>query len=111
MAVLADGGRPACTRCKSLAFDGKLSVVKIVLETGRTHQIRVHMLYNGTPVLGDALYGSSALNKKYGANRQLLHAYRLRFKHPIKGELCEFTAPLPSDFKSFVQKISYSLAL
>lgn len=104
MAVREDGRR-ACSRCSTLAFDGTLSLVKIVLETGRTHQIRVHLQHSGTPVLGDALYGSAAYNHKYHAKRQLLHAYLLRFKHPIKGEILELRAPPPSDFDQFARKL------
>lgn len=105
MAIREEGGRQAHSRCSTLAFDGNLSLVKIILETGRTHQIRVHMLHHGTPVLGDALYGSAASNRKYGAGRQLLHARFLRFKHPISGELIELKASLPPDFEAFAKKI------
>lgn len=106
MAVREEGGRQAHSRVSTLAFDGNLSLVKIILETGRTHQIRVHMLHQGTPVLGDALYGSAASNKKYGVTRQLLHAHLLRFRHPITGSMIELTAPLPADFSHFTKKIS-----
>lgn len=106
MAVLTEGGRQARSRCTTEAFDGKLSLVKVILETGRTHQIRVHMLHHGTPVLGDPLYGNAAANKKYGIVRQLLHAHLLRFRHPITNREMELCAPLPEDFRSLAKKIN-----
>lgn len=101
MAVLEVGGKKAISRCQTLAFDGTLSLVKIILETGRTHQIRVHMKYIGNPVLGDDVYGRPPLNKKYKAQRQLLHAHRLKFKHPITDKVLELEAPLPEDMRKY----------
>lgn len=98
MAVV-DGGRAALTHYRGLGFDGKISLVSIDLATGRTHQIRVHMKHHGTPILGDAIYGVSSFNTKYGAERQMLHAYRLRFEHPITGEAMEFRADIPADMR------------
>ncbi len=100
MAVCDQGGKEAITFCKTLHFDGKLSFASLVLATGRTHQIRVHMKHHGTPILGDPVYGSPSSNKKYGALRQMLHARILRFEHPINGNLLELEAPLPQDIKS-----------
>lgn len=105
MAVATDGGRQALTICQTKATDGKISVVEIELATGRTHQIRVHMKHNGTAVLGDNVYGNSQVNKKYGAERQLLHAHVLRFAHPITGVSLEFKAPIPDDMARFIAKI------
>lgn len=105
MAVLPEGGRPAITHFRTLKFDGKLSVVSVEIETGRTHQIRVHMKSRGTPVLGDNTYGTPSQNEKYHADRQLLHAQKLRFAHPIHGNQLEFEAPLPKDIEKFVQTI------
>lgn len=105
MSVQTEGGRHARSLCTTLSADGQLSLVRIVLETGRTHQIRVHMLHKGAPVLGDSLYGSPSTNRKYGVDRQLLHAHLLRFKHPITGDLIELKAPIPDDFKVFVKKL------
>lgn len=105
MTVLQEGGRPALSRCQTLAFDGQLSLVSIVLVTGRTHQIRVHMKHRGTPVLGDPLYGSSAANQKYGKERQMLHAWRVRFAHPMTVETIELEAPLPPDMADLCDKI------
>lgn len=69
------------------------SLVSLILETGRTHQIRVHMKYIGHPLVGDCLYNP---DMEY-ITRQALHSYRLSFTHPITGESMEFTAPLPAD--------------
>ena len=104
MAVLEEGGRHALSHYKSLSFDNKLSLVSIVIATGRTHQIRVHMKYKGTPVLGDPLYGNTSLNTKMGIERQMLHAYRLRFNHPVSGVPMEFTAPIPADMQHVLKQ-------
>lgn len=103
--TVIESGRPAVTLFKTLAFDGKLSLVSIDLQTGRTHQIRVHLQHYGTPVLGDPIYGNAAANTKYDAKRQLLHAQRLSFKHPISEKPLSIEAPLPSDMELFKQRI------
>lgn len=104
MAVVEEGGRSAITHCKTLACDGKLSLVKVLIETGRTHQIRVHLKHRGTPVLGDALYGSETVNRKFGAARQMLHAHKLGIKHPVTGESMQFIAPIPDDMVKLTPK-------
>lgn len=77
-------------------LDDKLSVVKCILETGRTHQIRVHMAAIGHPLLGDTLYGDKTnIYSKYA--RQQLHAYNVTFMHPISKEIVSYTAPIPDD--------------
>lgn len=91
-------GERAVTHIKLLSYDPerKLSLVRLKLETGRTHQIRVHMRYTGHPLIGDFLY-----NPDYRfIKRQALHSRRLRFKHPITGEELDLTAPMPVDMKS-----------
>jgi len=100
MAVLEEGGKPSLSICKALAWNDKLSLVSVNLATGRTHQIRVHMRHIGTPILGDSTYGNVQMNKRYHTTRQLLHAYILRFKHPITGKLLEFKAAIPEDMSS-----------
>ena len=95
------GGRAAKTHFTTLSTDGKLSVVKLIIETGRTHQIRVHMRHLNTPVLGDPVYGNLQINKKYRVERQMLHAYCLELKHPITGESLSLQAPLPEDMLAF----------
>jgi len=100
MAVL-EGGKPAVSRCRILGTKEHLSLVEVELVTGRTHQIRVHMKHRGTPVLGDAVYGSLAANQKYGADRQLLHARSVKFAHPITGIALEISAPVPPEILNF----------
>lgn len=106
MKVLDEGGRQAVSICETLAHKGPLSIVKIILKTGRTHQIRVHMQYVHAPVLGDHVYGNTQINKKYGVDRQLLHAYKLQFKHPITNELLNLKAEVPSDMQIWIDKIT-----
>jgi 23S rRNA pseudouridine1911/1915/1917 synthase len=106
MAVLPEKGRAALTRYQTLTYDESLSVVSVVIATGRTHQIRVHMKHRGMPVLGDKVYGLERVNTKYGVNRQLLHAHRLRFEHPVTGAVLELEAPVPSDMQSMMNKIN-----
>lgn len=96
MSVREDG-RYALTWYHTLAHDSYLSFVRVEIATGRTHQIRVHMKHIGHPVLGDAVYGHLGANAKYGADRQLLHAYRLSFSHPITSDVLDFQAPIPRD--------------
>lgn len=104
MTVLSTGGKEARTYLHPLATFGNLSLVQCVLETGRTHQIRVHLKHIGNPLLGDSVYGNQAANKKFGTARQLLHAHRLFFKHPITNQLLKIEAPLPQDMSSFINK-------
>ena len=105
MAISDEKGRRAITHYKTLAHSTTLSLVHIVLETGRTHQIRVHLQDRGTPLLGDEIYGNSPSNKKFKAERQLLHAYKLTFPHPTTKEVFTSTAPIPNDLQFFIEKI------
>lgn len=84
-------------------FNG-FTFLKVTLETGRTHQIRVHMAYRGTPVAGDSVYGNP--KKTYGLQGQCLHAAEIGFIHPITNEYLEFSADLPEYFKDFIRRIS-----
>lgn len=95
-------GKNATSFFKTFTFNKNLSIVKIILETGRTHQIRVHAKHLNTPILGDSLYGSPQMNKKYQILRQMLHAHKLSFKHPITGDKIDLTAPLPKDMSQFI---------
>lgn len=88
-------GEPARTHFTRLETRNGLSLVSLKLETGRTHQIRVHMSYIGCPLIGDYLYYPDHTR----INRQALHSYRLSFLHPITGKALSFTAPLPEDMK------------
>ncbi len=84
-------------------FNG-FTFLKVRLETGRTHQIRVHMAYRGTPVAGDIIYGNP--KKTYGLQGQCLHAATIGFIHPITKEYLEFTSDLPDYFTDFIRRIS-----
>lgn len=103
MAVVPDG-KPAKTTFQTLQTYGPLSLVRALPETGRTHQIRVHLKHRGTPIVGDAVYGSAQVNEKFHADRQWLHAEKLRFMHPSSNEEMEFTAPLPLDMQRVTQR-------
>lgn len=107
MAIVPDG-KQAVSFVKTIGWNDKLSVVEVVIATGRTHQIRVHLKYQGTPVLGDSIYGNPSLNGFYGVERQLLHAACMRFQHPITGEAIELKAPPPEDMMRFVRKMKSS---
>ena len=76
----------------------KVSLLDLELETGRTHQIRVHLSSIGNPVVGDEIYGGN--RKDFTLSRQFLHACKLRFEHPRTGSVCEFESPLPEDLKN-----------
>jgi 23S rRNA pseudouridine1911/1915/1917 synthase len=106
MAVLKERGKEAKTFCETIAYNESLSLVRLLPHTGRTHQLRVHMQFIGFPILGDAVYGFVSANKKFDAKRQLLHAYCLRFFHPITKEEIELKAPLPQDINKFVQLLT-----
>lgn len=110
MAVVPSG-KKAISFCKTLGFNQKLSVVQIVITTGRTHQIRVHLKYQGAPILGDPLYGNSSLNKFYGIDRQLLHAAVIKFQHPGTNQQLELIASPPNDMMKFMRKVLPDSAL
>ena len=102
MAVLRSG-KEATTVIDPLKRGKHFSLISVRLLTGRTHQIRVHLKHNQTPILGDSTYGIAKINKKYGVKRQLLHAYRIRLSHPIKDQNLSLTAPLPHDMKGIMR--------
>ena len=101
MAVRREGGREALTHWRVLErFAAGYTLVSLRLETGRTHQIRVHMASLGHPVAGDALYGKGGdRDRRFAINRQWLHALHLSFNHPVSGERLRFTAPLWPDLE------------
>lgn len=82
------------------------SLLSVKIETGRTHQIRVHMAYLGHPVAGDTLYGRTRQKMKFP--RQMLHAHRLTLKHPLTGKSLSFTAPLWPDFQEKITELQRS---
>ena len=98
-------GRASKTICQVLAQNGSLSFVKLELLTGRTHQLRVHLKYVGTPILGDETYGNSTINKKFSIKRQLLHAYFIKFFHPITQQILLLTAPIPEDLREAIELV------
>ena len=102
MAVIA-GGREAVTHWEVIARYPGYTHVRCRLETGRTHQIRVHMAYIGHPILGDTVYG--AKKEVPGLTGQCLHAVGLRFLHPRTHEVVELPCPLPDEFTRMLQKI------
>lgn len=90
-------GEHAVTHYKRIAYKNGYSLLSLQLETGRTHQIRVHMKFIGHPLIGDFLYNPDSVEMK----RQALHSYCLSFDHPVTGEALTFTTPLPADMKQF----------
>lgn len=103
MTVLKEKGKEARTKCEIIALNRQLSFVRLIPETGRTHQLRVHLKSVGKPILGDSLYGNASTNKKFGAQRQMLHASILRFTHPFTKEEIELKAPIPEDMEKFIK--------
>lgn len=95
--VISPGGREAVTHYKVLENIGNFAYIECVLETGRTHQIRVHMKSIGHPLLGDKVYSSA--KAPFNTDGQMLHAGTLGFVHPAKGEYMEFVSELPEDFQ------------
>jgi 23S rRNA pseudouridine1911/1915/1917 synthase len=117
-------GRHAVTHYRVLEPYGPISLVECALETGRTHQIRVHLAHIGHVVVNDGLYGGSfermsellpqtwrtVRTTLLQAPRQLLHAWRLRFNHPTKNQTMEFDAPMPEDMLRVVESLRESVA-
>ena len=101
MAVVS-GGREAVTHYNVLERYEGYTLVECILETGRTHQIRVHMASIGHSIVGDPVYGIK--KEKYKLNGQLLHAKTIGFVHPSTGEMMEFTSELPDYFKEVIEK-------
>ncbi len=102
-------GRAAQSTVRTLACDGRLGVVEVGIETGRTHQIRVHLQHRRHPVLGDELYGNAQWNgrarRRWGVERPMLHALRLEVAHPVTGETLRLTAPVPRDMLNVVEGV------
>ncbi len=106
MSVLPSGkGKIAVTDFEVVKrFASDFTLCRFELQTGRTHQIRVHAKYLGNPVVGDPVYGYK--KQKFAVNGQLLHAAKLELTHPTSGENMTFFAPLPKDFEEVLQKLS-----
>ena len=101
MTVIDDAakGKNAITNYRVISQNNLFTLVKVNIETGRTHQIRVHMRHLGYPILGDSVYG-----RKDNEKRQMLHAYKLEFLHPVTGHQMEFTGEIPEDFQKALKK-------
>ena len=102
MAVVRQGGKNAVTHWEVLERFQGYTHVRCRLETGRTHQIRVHMAYIGHPLYGDTVYGARPAADMPG---QCLHAVALTFRHPRTGETVTVTCPLPEEFRRFLEKL------
>lgn len=107
MAIVEKNGKVAITNYQMLESSNRHSNIASVvcrIETGRTHQIRVHMASLGCPVIGDKVYGKPALDKKLEPVpvRQMLHAWKLKLWHPVRSEQMSFEAPIPADMKLFL---------
>jgi 23S rRNA pseudouridine1911/1915/1917 synthase len=101
--AVAPGGRAAITHYRVLERFGTFTRLALRLETGRTHQIRVHMAHIKHPLLGDPLYGPK--KKAFGAETQMLHAGLLGFRHPRTGAYTEFSCPPPEEFDRILRKL------
>lgn len=100
--AVVDGGKHAVTHFQVIERFGDYTLVECRLETGRTHQIRVHMNYIGFPLVGDPKYGPK---KTIDFGGQVLHAGVLGFEHPVTGKYLEFSVPLPEDFEQLLQSL------
>lgn len=107
-------GRSALTHVRRVARSGAFSLCAMKLETGRTHQIRVHLSDAGLPIAGDPLYRhplAPRLPEGVAFTRQALHAARLHFQHPADGRLCRFFAPPPADFLALTEALGLTVDL
>ena len=103
MKVIEENSKKASTSFHVLKNFNKFTLLDVTLHTGRTHQIRVHLSYVNHPVVGDETYG---IKNNYKINKQLLHAYKLKFIHPISGEKLEITDEFPNRFNDFISFFS-----
>ena len=100
--VIDERGQRSITRFEVIEKYKDAELVKLTLETGRTHQIRVHLSSIGHPIFGDALYGEEELEY---IDRQALHAYRLEFPHPTSREIIKLESEIPQDIKNLIEKL------
>lgn len=96
--AVGENGERAVTHWEAIRTDGKCTLLRIQLETGRTHQIRVHFAHLGAPLVGDDMYGSTDLRLTH----QALHCGECRFIHPVTGKALTVTAPMPADMQALV---------
>ncbi|MBC7088252.1 MAG: RluA family pseudouridine synthase [Tissierellales bacterium] len=104
MAVTNINSKNAITHFHVLKIFPKYTLLKLKLETGRTHQIRVHLSFIKHPIVGDVLYSRNT--NEFGINKQMLHAYKISFNHPTIKERMTFYAPLPQEFKNIIKYLS-----
>ncbi|WP_283936050.1 RluA family pseudouridine synthase [Acinetobacter sp. VT 511] len=97
---VSESGQEAVTHVKIVEVWERATLVRLKLDTGRTHQIRVHLSYAGYPLIGDALYGGRA----DAIGRQALHGEMLKFSHPLTGAMIEVNDPWPSDFTQLAER-------
>ena len=103
---MLEDGKPSITHYKTLELFGAVALCEVNLETGRTHQIRVHFSAFKHPLLGDTMYGAyPSLAKKLGIDRQWLHAKELGFAHPITGQSMHFVSEYPKDLAAVLVKL------
>jgi 23S rRNA pseudouridine1911/1915/1917 synthase len=104
--TISEDGKPAVTHYKTIELFPSAALMEVGLETGRTHQIRVHFSHFRHPLVGDPLYGADPkLSAALGLDRQWLHAKKLAFSHPISGDWVEFEAPYPKDLELALEKL------
>ena len=104
--AVVDSGKPSVTHYKTLELFPALTLCEVNLETGRTHQIRVHFSAFKHPLLGDTMYGADPkLAKKFGITRQWLHAKELGFTHPITGETVHLVSQYPTDLAGVLERL------
>ena len=101
-----DRGKEAITNYNVICSNELFTLVKVYIETGRTHQIRVHMKHMGYPILGDMVYG-----RKDSEKRQMLHAYKLEFLHPVTEKPMKFISEIPEDFRKALKNIKLEFDL
>lgn len=102
--VIDERGQRSITHYEVLETFKDATLVKLLLETGRTHQIRVHLSHLGFPLFGDKVYGEENNDEEY-INRQALHAYKVEFPHPKDKHIVNLESPLPEDIKSLIEKL------
>jgi 23S rRNA pseudouridine1911/1915/1917 synthase len=105
MAVDIRNGRPAVTHYTVIERFRNATLLRLELETGRTHQIRVHLAYIGHPILGDEVYGRKTVNKRIGIKTQALHAKEISFTHPSTGKYVKFETELPDYFTELADRL------
>jgi len=109
MSVLQNGGREAVTSWSVLEeFSAPLTYIEARPETGRTHQIRVHMAHSGYPIAGDELYSNKLqrqVNEEYGISRHCLHAFSLKFEHPVTQKQLKFISPVWPDMMALLERL------